>query len=302
MAWEYADLFDAKVGTHVGSLMEDYWKNIPTEIRVGAMGYRTRTTKAGTRLEAEIYPIFGREKTGILKAARKSITPERVKRQNWKRSEHRLVLLVEENFRADRDIHISLTYEGTEPDMQRCRKDIKNYLSRVRRAREKKGLPELKYIYAIGLDADTRIHAHMIMSGGMGRKELEKIWGKGYANSFELQDYGNGLIGMAKYLYQQTDERRKTAGAMPYIRSWAGSKNLIKPKTRTSDSKVSRRRVRILAQDFQCEAKDIMEKLYPGYVLKTCEVFYSDIVDGVYIRAEMRSLVEYNDGSARKGA
>lgn len=302
MGWEYAELFDAKVGTGIGGMLADYWRSIPTEIRVGTMGYRTRTTKAGARLEAEIYPVFGREKNGILRAARKSMTPERVRRQNWKRAEHRLELLVEENFRADRDIHISLTYEGAEPDIRRCRKDIRNFLERVKRAREKKGLPELKYIYAIGLDANTRIHAHMIMSGGLGRKELEKIWGKGFANSYDLQDYGNGLTGMAKYLYRQTEGRRKKTGGELFIRSWAGSQNLRKPKTRTSDSKVSKKRVRILAQDFETEAKEIMEKIYPGYVLKSCDVFYSDFVDGVYIRAVMRSTEDDSADGARKGA
>ncbi len=147
-------------------------------------------------------------------------------------------------------------------------------------------------MYAIGVDGEdgrARIHVHVIMNGGISREELEKIWGKGYANSIRLQDYGSGLQGVAKYLYRQNDRSRR-AGAMPHIRSWCASKNLRKPKVRTSDSKVSRRRVRILAQDFENDAKDIMEKLYPGYVLRECQVFYSDVVDGVYIRCVMRKI------------
>ena len=40
--------------------------------------------------------------------------------------------------------------------------------------------------------------------------------------------------------------------------------------------------------DFENEAKAVMERLYPGYVLQKCQVRYSDIVDGVYIRCVLR--------------
>ena len=58
MGWEFEDLFD--VGKPEAGLLDSYWREQPTEIRVGRMGYRTRTIKAGPRLEVEIYPIFGR--------------------------------------------------------------------------------------------------------------------------------------------------------------------------------------------------------------------------------------------------
>ena len=47
-------------------------------------------------------------------------------------------------------------------------------------------------------------------------------------------------------------------------------------------------RVRRIAYDFENEAKDVMEKLYPGYVLQKCTVKYSDLVPGVYIRCVLR--------------
>ena len=64
MAWEYEGLFDSimESGNKGEDLLSDFWKNEPSAIRVGSMGYRTRTIKAGPRLEAEVYPIFGREK------------------------------------------------------------------------------------------------------------------------------------------------------------------------------------------------------------------------------------------------
>ena len=49
-------------------------------------------------------------------------------------------------------------------------------------------------------------------------------------------------------------------------------------------------RVRKIAYDFEHEAKGIMERLYPGYVMQNVQVRYSDIVPGVYIRCVMRKM------------
>ena len=288
MSWAYDGLFDALIDDTAEDLAAAYWRSEPTAIRVGSMGYRTRTTKAGDRLEAEVYPIFGREKLARLRAARKNITPERQQKQNIARAKRRLVNLLEANFRAEDDIHMTLTYAGSaQPDLERVKKDIRNFFGKVKRIREKRGLDELKFLYAIGHDEGHRIHAHVIMNGGMDRTELEKIWGHGIANGSRLQEYGSGLQGIANYLYRQ-NERERLKGNRRNLKSWSGSRNLVKPKERTSDSKVSNRQVKRIAQDFRNEAKEIMEKKYPGYSLQECKVYYSDVVDGVYIRCVMR--------------
>ena len=286
MAWEYEGLFDALAPGDGDGLLNEYWRSEPTAIRVGSMGYRTRTIKAGARLEAEVYPIFGREKQARCRAARKNITPEKMKALNIRRAKRRLVLLLEANFRAEDDIHMTLTYRE-QPDYQRCLSDIGNYFRKIRRLRERRGLPEMKYLYAVGHDEGQRLHVHVIMNGGIDRNELERIWGKGYANTMQLQEYGSGLQGIANYLYRQ-NERERIRGMRRNLKSWSGSRNLVKPKEHTSDSKVSNRRVKIIAADFEGEAKSIMEKIYPGYTFQECKVYYSDVVDGVYIRCVMR--------------
>ena len=286
MSWEFEGLFDA-IRPDGDDLLAEYWRSEPTAIRVGSMGYRTRTIKAGSRLEAEIHPLFGREKEGRLRAARKNSTPERQRLQNIRRAKRRLILLLEENFSPWEDIHLTLTYAGEEPSLPRVKKDIRNFLNKVKRIREKRGLSELKYIYAIGDDADERIHVHLIMNGGIDRTELEQIWGRGYANAMALQSYGGGLQGMANYLYRQ-NEKERLKGNRQNLKSWSGSRNLRKPKEHVSDCKMSNRRVKIIAGGFQNEAKAVMEKVYPGYSLENCAVYYSDVVDGVYIRCVMR--------------
>ena len=287
MAWEYEGLFDAIPETGREDLLADYWRTEATATRIGSMGYRTRTIKAGERLEAEVYPIFGRSQEKTAKRAKENLTRERQSQLNSRRAKRRLVLLMEANFKTDEDIHVTLTYAGEEPTVKRCRKDVRNFLNRVKRLREKRRLPELKYIYAIGHDKDQRIHVHCVMNGGIERDELERIWKKGYANTIRLQKYGKGLQGMASYLYRQ-NEKAKDNGERQGFHMWSGSRNLKKPREHVSDTKISNRKVKMIAQNFRTMAWEILEKVYPGYALEDCQVYYSDMVDGVYIRCVMR--------------
>lgn len=208
------------------------------------------------------------------------MTPEVVQRCNEERAKRKLTQLIDANF-DENDIHLTLTYVGQPPKYEQAQKDVKNFLRVVKRKRQAAGLPPLKYIYTIeGNDDGTRerIHVHIIMSGGIDRIQLEEIWGKGYANADHLQPNENGLEALARYITKQQRNRRR----------WARSKNLKRPKQRTSDTKVSNARVKRLAMDFPNSAKEIMEKLYPDYTHVRTMMRYSDVVDGAYIRCVMR--------------
>ena len=297
MGWEYEGLFDV-IPDQREDLLSTYWRSEATAIRIGSMGYRTRTIKAGTRLEAEVYPIFGRSMERQARDGKQNLTKERQAQLNTRRSKRRLILLIENNFRYWDDVAVTLTYAEEPENEKRCRKDVRNFFLRVKRQREKLGLPEMKYIYTIGYDAQHRIHAHCLVTGGIERTELEKIWGKGYANTYSLQTYGKGLQGIANYLYKQNEKARDNGDRVNY-HMWAGSRNLKKPKEHVSDTKISNRRVKQLARYFRNEAKEIMEKIYPGYVLEDGEVRYSDIVDGVYITCVMRKKEDGNEQKAK---
>lgn len=290
MAWEYEGLFDA-IPTQEDDLLSEYWKTEDTDIRVGSMGYRTETTKAGTRLEARIYPIFGRVMEKKAKAAKKKITKERQVKINISNAKRKLVLLLEANFNVFKDNAITLTYNKEPESLERCKKDMRNFMLRVKRYREKNGLPEMKYLIGIGHDIDQRIHAHIVLSGGIDTKEYIRLWKKGIVNGYTLQDYGNGLEGVANYLYKQ-NEKEKLRGNRVNYHMWSGSRNLTQPKTHKSDSKVSNRKVKILARNFDGDAKAVMEKIYPGYTLEKHAVIFSDSVDGVYIKCVMRKKEE----------
>lgn len=286
MGWEYEDLFNNRVMDDGSFLAE------PSFIPVGKMGYRRITTVSGPRIDAEVIPVFGRSQSGDLRKAKSQITREAQQRANDERSRRHLIQLVEANF-TEKDVAVTLSYAGTAPDPERVDKDIRNFLCRVRRKRKQLGLPKLKYIYAVGGDempaagySGKRPHVHMIINGGIDRDTLEQIWAKGRANADRLQPRDEGLGGIAVYFTRQKQDRPEKPG----VRKWRGSRNLKQPVRRSRDARMTNSRVRRIAYDFRNEAKAVMEKLYPGYVLQDCQVRYSDIVDGVYIRCVLRRM------------
>lgn len=301
VGWEYEMLFDVEDMGHMTPLEQmaemeggDRWKTEKSGLRKGSMGYRTRTTKAGPRLEAEIFPMFGKEQENGARQAKKNLTPEKIQKYNDEKARRRLVQLMDANFGAG-DLSLGLTYEGDEPSWKQVCKDIKNYIKRIRRMRKKMGLPELKYIYAVE-DRDgqgaKRIHAHLITQGDMDAEELKAMWRRtrtgGFCNIDTLQPNKHGLEDIARYIYNQNPGTTRERGK----RKYSCSRNLKKPQTRTSDTKVTGRRVRKMSQVFSTEpteARRIMETLYPGYEFIEGSAKGSDIItEGVYIRVLMR--------------
>ena len=283
MGWRYECLFETELKPEVDDLRM-YWGPQPSLIPVGRMGYRRSVTLAGDRMECEIYPVFGKEDAMKARAAKKNMTSTKQKRLNDERARRHLVQLADANF-TDKDIHLTLTYKQ-EVSLEQCRKDVRNFLLRVKRYRDKMGLEQLKYIYTIEGKTElnkgfpvSRIHVHMLMNGGVTREKLEEMWELGYANADRLQPSERGLEEIASYIIKEA----KHGG-----RKFAASRNLKQPIRRTTDAKTSNRVVKAIAQDIRNEAKEQTEKLYPSYQFVDCKVYYSDQLDGVYIRVLMR--------------
>ena len=286
MSWEFEDLFNNRRTDDGGFLAE------PCFIPVGQMGYRRRTTISGPRIDAEVFPMFGVGQKAKLRRARSQQTSKAQQIANQERSRIRLIQLVEANF-TDEDLSIGLDYAGKEPTPERVDRDLKTFFEKVRRRRRKNGLPDLKYIAAIGGDempsagySGKRPHVHVIMNGGIERDELEQMWGHGRANTHRLQPRDEGLGGISVYFTKQMQDRPPKKG----VKRYRTSRNLKQPIRRARDAKMTNSRVKRIAYDFENQAKEVMEKLYPGYVLQQCSVRYSDIVSGVYIRCVLRKM------------
>ena len=244
--------------------------------------YRCKTIKHGNQLDVEIFPIWST--ASEIRRAKSALTRKAVAAQNEKNARKRLIRRINANFTAD-DIELTLTYAGEHvPDLEGARRDMQNYIRRVKRYRKAHGLPEIKYVYVIEYQGEEgepkRVHHHVIMSG-MDRDAAEKLWGRGRANSARLQPDENGLEGLARYI-------TKTLPRFKSEKRWVCSKNLTEPTVTTADTKITRRKAARLAHDAEAYGKDLFEHLYPGYLFNDVEIKTSAYVAGAYIYARMR--------------
>ena len=245
--------------------------------------YRAKTIKSGDVLEIEIYPVWNTQNE--IRAARANTSRAAQINLNERNAKKSLIRKVNTNF-TDQDFHVTLTYRGdVMPDEAQARRDMRNYIKRVRNYHKSLELPPLKYIYVIEFSSGdgrrTRVHHHVIISSRAGRETLKRLWYHGRATVDELQPEDGTLEGLARYITKQPGKHTQT-------KRWACSRNL-KPydKLTTSDNKISKRQAETLAADMKTAAPDIFNKIFDNYTLNTCEVKGSEYVAGAYIYAKL---------------
>lgn len=86
-----------------------------------------------------------------------------------------IVRLINTNFTAD-DFFVTLTYSGDlEPKSEeQARRNVQNYIRRLKKYMAKGGLPELKYIYVT--DRGRYCYHHLILSGEISKEKIEALW------------------------------------------------------------------------------------------------------------------------------
>lgn len=300
-------LFD----TEVAGQMPEGWAS-------GTLRQRTRTIKAGPMVYVECFPIWD---TKTARAAKSEAQQERHRRAqeklNEKNARKRLVRLVNENFGAG-DLILTLEYaKGKNPaDEAQAMRDVQNYLRRIKRVREKRGLPPMKYVYVIeetySRQYGKRYHHHVIMSGGISRDEAEAKWTQkhgGYCNARTAQPDEKHLTGFACYLVRGKKERTperdgKNPQERAMSRRWNCSKNLtdMDERATTADKKISVRKAGRIAEtmDNFDRAKEIFAKLYPDCKLLEITARRSSWTAGVYICVELRREEPKPPGGRRK--
>lgn len=241
------------------------------------MPYREKNIFAGQYRETEIYFVTASE----VKQSRKKKTKESLPKQknlNLKNSRKHLTRLINANFTAD-DLHLTLTYKNQPETDTQAKKDVENFIRRLKYRRKKQGLPELKYITVVEQkDKDgrkVRLHHHVILSGDMPRDEIEKVWKLGRCNASRLQPDECGLSGLANYITKNTYSGKR----------WAQSQNLIQPKVTVNDHKYSRKK---LAKIFEAPSEREIEALYEGYFVSRIEQGINDITGTMYMNIMMR--------------
>lgn len=231
--------------------------------------YREKRYICGEYLDVYIFPAY---RCPGSHTKRGKPTSEGQKKLNERHSQEQIVRLFHANFTED-DIELHLTYKIQPESADEAKRDIQNFIRRLRRLRKKLGLPDLKYICVTEQSGKGRYHHHITVNGGIDRDMLEKLWGFGYANSRRLQFSENGLEGLGKYITK----------APIFSRRWNRSKNLIDPKPITRDGRISGHKAKELACDTTNNSE--YENLYPGYCLAEAEAFYNDVNGGRYIFA-----------------
>lgn len=131
----------------------------------------------GDYMDGDIYPVF---QAPGKRRSRCKPTSEIQQKLNQKNAEKKLTRLVHSNFTED-DIALHLTYRpGEEPQTEEEAQHIlSNYIRRLKRRYAKLGM-ELKYISCTEYGKTSgRVHHHVILSGGLDRDTIEKVWGLG---------------------------------------------------------------------------------------------------------------------------
>lgn len=287
----------------------------------GLGGYRTKTTRAGDSLEVDAYPYAPITREAVREHERRKTTAQ-MEQANVNRARRYFRQLAEANFTdADYALHLSFDYgaidrnhcsyqealdrwdaEGLPLDEDDARRVWNNYMARVRYHLKRIGgdTKDLKHLYVIEVTREPnpadprplppRFHFHCLISApGLSRDDLERIWGRGYAQARHLDFHDNGLEGLTKYITKQRGLERYDAEGRRY-RRWGRSKNLKEPTVTVSDRKISRRRAAEVAADVNNDGKRIFEGIYAGYRCEEVKVKYSDFVAGAYIYARLRRI------------
>ncbi len=246
--------------------------------------YREKNIISGKMFEAEFYPIFRDGRAAYIRAPKTKPTSEEQKQLNSKRAKKKLTRLIETNF-TEKDIVVHGTYRDNEMplDIEQVRRDIVNYLRRVKRIRKKENLPDLKYIYVIEAKVSKRTgvlrwHWHMIMSG-MNRDMAEQMWKHGdWINADRLQPNERGCEALAQYLSKDPRGAKR----------WAQSKNLKKPVVLPpKDGHIKRRGVKNMATKYIDDAV-YWERRYKGYRFVACEAVWNEYNAHWYVNVLMR--------------
>lgn len=131
--------------------------------------------------------------------------------------------MVNANFRQG-DLFLTLTFRER-VDVENALRLFRNFISRLKRLRKRKGYSELKYLYVVE-SKRKREHVHLLINKmDLTMKELSEVWGLGRV-MVSILEPGGDYTGLAYYI---TKENYKEYG-----KRWSGSRNLEKPKVKVT--------------------------------------------------------------------
>ena len=274
---------------------------------------REKKTKSGKLLEVDFYPIFPDGRKIPQRAPKTNPTTEEMERYNAKRALKNFVRLVNANFETgDLFVHITYHPDKAPQDEETAKKDIANYIRRIKSKRntalkrvlklleanpedeellQKKRKLEEPFRYAYPLEEQiyksgenkgrSNWHAHIFMTGGLDRDTVEDLWGLGRINADRLNLERFGPEAAAVYCSKDPRGRKR----------FYTSRNMKKPiVAKPRDGKITPRYVEKLAKT-RVDDRTYWENRYKGYRFIRCYPMYNEYNGYWYV-----SVVMYKTG------
>ena len=233
-------------------------------------------------------------------------------RLNFKNSQRHLSQVCKSSF-TGYDYRVDLTYtdEWLPGSLKIGQKYVDSYLRKVNSMREKKGLPQARWVCVDeGFDGHGRPHHHLLISGGLDRDTMESLWYMGRGRNAEslgmvrtekLKFSNDGIEGLVKYITKMVLKDYSDKGTEGQLtladlnadvsagdivnpssrgkRRWRQSRNLVQPHEKINDHAYSRKEImKLLRRPADCEdTKRFFEVKHKGYVLDTCRYEYNSV-------------------------
>lgn len=247
-------------------------------------------------MEIDLYPISEREKGASLSAKRRQASSRIQQNLNARNARRYFIQLLNANF-TESDIHWTGTYDDAHlPDsIEQADHDLELFLRRVRSQSRKRGLPAPRFIAVTewreegdGLPA-VRVHHHVVLSCGLSRDELERLWyrGKdkerlGITNADRLQFDRESLERLANYLTKYTNRKRR----------WRQSRGLEKPqRPRPNDGKYTRRQLERLVTSGAVFDSEFWRRKFQGWEINDITPIQNDVTKEWSIYLKLRRTV-----------
>lgn len=215
------------------------------------MAYTVRKWALNDTNEYEIHYAGKYGAKGEKRAPRQKATPEQIKKQNQRNRENYMRRLIALNFNAG-DYWTTLKYPaGTRLSIDRVRKDIRNFIGKMKRRYKKIG-DELKYIYRVEIGARGGIHIHFVINRIAGTDSMIlESWNQGHVNLTIMYDDG-GFKELAEYIVKNKEEVQEQLSLFDEadrkkLTTYTPSRNLIKPVPEVKE--YSRRTVEKMIRD-----------------------------------------------------
>lgn len=191
------------------------------------MAYKRRTVIAGDVIEVYKFfdAAFGKRRC---RGKNKGVSKQSVLDASEREAERKLRWKMNANF-GDGDLHLTLTYGGEVPTPEEAKRELRNFMRRLKGAYYRLGL-EFKWM-AVTEWRGHRIHHHLVMNGGPSLLDIQRKWKAGRVRCSVLNTEGQ-YADLAAYLIKETSKHFRDED-QPFRKRWTCSRNLKEPVIKT---------------------------------------------------------------------